>query len=445
MEEIITNIRDRRFRITVVGSGYVGLPTATLFADAGFTVIALDIKPEIVEAVNGGFSFTSEPGLQMLISRNVNAGRLRATLSSSEALGEADAIIVAVQTPIDQNKEPDLSFLMKASEEAGKALKKGMLLVISSTVPPGTVLENIKPKLESISSLEAEADFYLAYVPERIAPGKVLKEFFESPRLVGGVGSDSTRIAAELFRTVSKEVIETDAATTEVAKLAENTFRDVNIAFANQLSLICEQYGVDAAQIIKLANTHPRVNIHAPGPGVGGPCLTKDPYLLIHKAKLAQPNIIKAARQVNDYMPNHIIKITSRVFRNIGKRISTSKIAVLGTAYKANVDDSRLSPSKSIIQRFLGLGARVVTYDPCCAESFGAKRAKSSYEAIEDADCLVIITDHIEFQSFNLKRIRNLMKEKPVVIDGRRLINPSEAEKLGIVYKGIGLGERGDL
>lgn len=445
MRDLVRKIQDRSLRLAVLGIGYVGLPTAALFANAGFQVIALDIKPKIVEAVNRGISPINEPGLKELLSSNVKTGRLRATLNSTEALNQSDVIIISVQTPIDRNKKPKLSFLMNALEEVGKTINKESLVIIISTVPPGTMLENVKQRLESLSGQEADDEFYLAYVPERIAPGKALKEFVESPRILGGIGSNSTKIAVELFKTVCQKVIETDAATAEVAKLAENTFRDVNIAFANQLALICEQHGVDATKVIELANTHPRVKIHMPGPGVGGPCLPKDPYLLLNKIKDIKPNIIKTARQINDYMPKHIIKLTLQALKNIDKDIKSSRIAILGTAYKGNVDDFRLSPSEPIIIDFIQLGAEIVVYDPYCNESFGAKRANTLYEAIEGADCLVIITDHKEFKNLNLQEIKNLMNSKPAIIDGRRIINPHEAEELGIIYYGIGFGKRRDL
>jgi len=445
MEALVKNIQNKSLRLTVLGSGYVGLPTATLFADAGFHITAVDIKPEVVEAVNSGVSPINEPGLNKLLLVNVQVGRLRATLNSTEALNQADTVIISVQTPIDQNKKQNLSFLMRALEDLGKIMKKGMLVITSSTVPPGTMLEKIKPKLESLSGLEADTEFYLAYVPERMSPGKALKEFVESPRLIGGIGPNSTKIAAELFRTVCKKVIETDAATAEVAKLAENTFRDVNIAFANQLALMCEQYAVDATTIIELANTHPRVNIHTPGPGVGGPCLPKDPYLLLHKTQPTKPNIIKTARQINDYMPKHIVKLILQALKNTDKGIKSSRIAILGTAYKGNIDDSRLSPSEPIIHELIRQCAETTVYDPNCNETFGAKKAKSLHEAIKGADCLVLITDHTEFKNINLQEIKTLMNDKPAIIDGRRIINPYEAENLGFVYFGIGFGQRIDL
>jgi len=438
IQDLLKDIHQRGLRLIVLGSGYVGLPTAALFADAGFHVIAVDIKPEIVKAVNEGINPINEPELDELILHNVQAGRLKAT-SSLKALTQADAIIVSVQTPIDQNRKPNLSFLMKAVKDIGKALKREMLVVISSTIPPGTIFEKVRPKLEALSNLKAEEDFYLAYVPERITPGKAIKEFIESPRLIGGIGPNSTKIISELFKTVCKKVIETDVTTAEIAKLAENTYRDINIAFANQLALICEQYGADVKKVIEMANTHPRVNIHMPGAGVGGPCLPKDPYLLINKAKLEE-NIVETARRINDYMPKHIVKMTIQALNNMGKNIRECKITILGTAYKADVDDSRLSPSKPIIQQLLNLGAKVVAYDPYCQETFKAEKAEKLQEAVKGSDCIIIATDHTEFKKINLSKLKTHMKENPIIIDGRRIIEPSKAKNMGFKYYGVGYG-----
>jgi len=425
----------------VLGSGYVGLPTAALFAAAGFNVTAIDMKSKIVKNVNSGVSPINEPGLQELVSHNVQSGKLTAALNSDTTLNQEDVIVICVQTPIDKNKKPNLSFLLNALENVGKNLKKQMLVAVCSTVPPRTMQEKVKPLLESLSGLKADVDFYLAYVPERIAPGKALKEFVESPRLVGGVGSNSTKIAAELFRTVCKKIIETDATTAEIAKTAENTYRDVNIAFANQLAIICEQHGADITKVIELANTHPRVNIHTSGPGVGGPCLTKDPYLLTHQSKPADYDIIKTARKINDNMPKHIVKLTLQALKNTGKDVKSSKIAILGTAYKANVDDSRFSPSESIIQKLKTLGAETIAYDPHCTSTFGAKKATSLHESVKDADCLIIATDHNEFKNLNLTEIKQSMRSKPTIVDGKRIINPNEAEKHGFTYYGVGYGK----
>jgi UDP-N-acetyl-D-mannosaminuronic acid dehydrogenase len=440
-ERTVKDIQSRELPLTVLGAGYVGLPTAAILADAGFHVIALDTRSDIVKAVNNGASTVNEPGLKELISRNVRASRLRATSDVSDALNRAGAIVIAVQTPIDKNKKPDLSFLTKALDEINKAMKKGILIVVTSTVPPGTMLGMVKKKLESSGSLKADIDFYLAYVPERIAPGKAIKEFAESPRLVGGIGSNSTKVAAELFRTVCRNVMETDALTAEVTKLAENTFRDINVGYANQLALICEELGVDVTEVIRLANTHPRVNIHLPGPGVGGPCLPKDPYLLLFSSRPTNRNIISMARQINDYMPRHTVDLIIRALKDSGKEIKGSGVAVLGTAYKGDVDDSRLSPSGPIVHKLMRLGCKVTVYDPYCSESFGAERTHSPYEAAKSADCVVIVTDHTEFKRLDLKKVRQLMNSDPIMIDAKRMISLREAEKLGFICYGIGFGK----
>jgi len=437
IQNLIEAINRRNLSLAVVGSGYVGLPTAALFADAGFQVVAIDVKPVLVKCVNRGVSPLKEPGLNKLIARNVDAGRLKATLSY-EAIAQSDAVIISVQTPLNKNRKPNLSYLMKALKKIGKYLKKNTIIVVSSTVPPGTMSERVKPTLEALTGMRAEADFYLAYVPERIAPGNALKEFVESPRLVGGIGPKSTKIASELFKSVCKTVIETDASTAEVAKLAENTYRDINIAYANQLAIICEKLNVDVMEVIRLANTHPRVNIHFPGPGVGGPCLPKDPYFLTCMSKLPRPNIIMTARKINDYMPNHIIKITLKALEKTGKNIKTAKIAVLGTAYKGNVDDPRLSPARPIIKTLLNLGLKTVAYDPKCEESFGAEKAESLNDAIKKADCILILTDHKEFEHLKLSEIRQYMNPNPIIIDARRIIDKEEAIKLGFEYYGLG-------
>lgn len=440
--EKTSKIQKRQLSLSVFGAGYVGLPTAALFADTGFKVTAVDVKPNIVNSIKKGTSPIDEPGLDELISRNVKSGRLTAELLSNVTLNDKQGVIITVQTPIDQNNKPDLSFLINALEIIGHNIKKNMIIAVCSTVPPGTLHEKVKPLLESLSGLKADHDFYLAYVPERIAPGSALKEFVESPRLVGGIGSNSTKIVAELFRTVCKQIIETEAETAEVSKTAENTFRDINIAFANQLALICEQHGADIMKVTKLANTHPRVNIHASGPGVGGPCLTKDPYLLTNETNFETQNIIKIARQINDYMPSHMVKFIKQGLTKAGKKIKNSQIIILGTSYKANVDDPRLSPAEPIIHQLLASEANVTVYDPHCIADFGAKKAQSLNKAAKDADCLVIVTDHAEFKNLDLTSLKPLMAKEPFIVDGKRIIEPITAKKNGFEYYGVGYGKQ---
>jgi UDP-N-acetyl-D-mannosaminuronic acid dehydrogenase len=442
-ENLLRKIVKRKARVVVVGSGYVGLPTAGLFADVGYDVTAVDVKPSVIEKLNKGVSPIKEPGLDKMILRNVQAGRLKAELFSSGVLRDEDLFIVCVQTPINNNKKPDLSFLMNALNAIGHSIKEaGSFIAVCSTIPPGTSQEKIKPLLENLSGLIADRDFYLAYVPERIAPGNALNEFMTGPRLVGGIGTNSTKIAHEVFGSICRTIIETEAAIAEVSKTAENTFRDVNIAFANQLALICEQHGADITKVIELANTHPRVNIHMPGPGVGGPCLTKDPYLLINDTEFKNHNIVLDARAINDQMPHHMMQLIKNGLNRTGKSLRNSRITVLGSSYKANVDDSRCSPAEQIIDGLLSSFAKVVVYDPFSSATFGAEKAQSFMEAIKNSDCIVIVTDHAEFKALNLEKMRELMTANPLIVDGRRIIDPISAENAGFTYYGIGVGSQ---
>jgi len=435
---VLSRVRSQNAKVVVFGLGHIGLPNAVIIAGASFQVIGVDTNLKIIEDVSKGRIGISEPKLNYLINQVIQKGLLKATSNGSNAVKDADIIIICVPTPIKEDKTPNLAYIENVCKTVARNLSEGKLIIIESTLPPQTTKTFIGPMLEDGSGLRCGLDFWLAYCPERTAPGKVFTEFVENDRIVGGYNAESSEIAAEFFKTFVKGNIQiTEATTAEVVKLAENTFRDINIAFANELALICEEVGVDVSNAITLANTHPRVNIHTPGPGVGGPCLPKDPYLLLHSSKHPN-NIIKTARQINNSMPHHVTELILKAFKNIGKQVKGSKISVLGTAYKGNVDDCKSTPSKPIIQEFLRRGAKVIVYDPLCRENFRAKRAISLQEATEGADCLVIITDHAAFKNLTLSEIKTSMNDQPIIIDGRRIIDARKAEKLGFVYYGIG-------
>jgi len=444
-QELVEIIRKREARIAVIGLGHVGLTTAAIFADAGFQVTGADLKREIIKTVSYGKSHIKELRLDELVGKVIRQERLKATTDTHQAAREANIVIICVQTPITEDKKPSLTYLRKACEAVAEGLLKGKLVVVQSTVPPGTTENLVAKILEEGSGLKCGEDFWLANCPERITQGKAIQEYIENVRIVGGHNSESVEIAVELFKTVAKgEILTTDCTSAEVAKLAENAFRDVNIAFANELALICEQIGLDAMEVIKLANTHPRVNIHKPGCGVGGPCLPKDPYLLLHlvKDKGFKSKVMKPSRELNDYMSKHAVELVVEGLTKAGKDVSNSKVAVLGTAYKGEVDETRNSPAERIVHELMSLGAHVMVYDPYCKESFGAERAKDVNGAVREADCIVIATDHKVFRELELGRIKALMNENPALVDGRRIVHPIEAKKKGFVYYGIGHGAR---
>jgi len=425
--------------LTVLGLGYVGLPTAVVFASKGFRVIGVDIDKNKVAAVNSCKCYIKESGLDALLQDVVSKGVLRATTDAVEAIKQCNTVIIAVPTPVKEGAV-DLSYLRDALESVKAGLHRDMLVVIESTIPPGTTVSFAKPLLEE-SELRAEEDFYLAHVPERIAPGKAIHELLHEPRVVGGVGPRSTMKALELYSKVNPNLYPTDAITAEFVKLIENTFRDLNIAYANLIALMAERLGIDVYEAIGLANTHPRVNIHMPGAGVGGPCLTKDPYMLASLYKeFWGTQLIILARKINEYMPRHTVEIVERALRDSGLSVEGAKIAVLGVAYKGGVDDTRESPAKYIVRELLGRGAGVVVYDPYTEECFGAERADSLEDAVKNADVVVIVTDHPEFKGLNLETIAKLVRYK-IIVDGRRVVEPHQAVKYSFRYYGIGYGK----
>ncbi|MGC8988120.1 nucleotide sugar dehydrogenase [Infirmifilum sp.] len=427
-------------RLCVLGLGYVGLPTAVVFASKGFSVVGVDVDERKVDLVNKGISYLHEQHLNEMLRDAVSRGTLKATTDAVSAVRNSEAVIIAVNTPV-RGDVVDLSQLESALEYVRRALRVGSLVAIESTVPPGTTAGLVKRTLEE-SGLRAEEDFYLAYVPERVAPGRAIEELLTVPRVVGGVGPKSTQKAIELYSNVNQRLYATDATTAEFVKLIENSFRDLNIAFANLLALISERLGVDVYEAIKLANTHPRVNVHKPGPGVGGPCLTKDPYMLFKTGKgVFGSDIILLARRINDYMPLHTIKIIKTALRENGISIKGARIAILGAAYKGGVGDTRESPSGIVVRELLNAGADVIVYDPYTSESFGAKRVSSLEEAFKETDAVVVVTDHPEFKQVDLSGVGKLMRHK-IIVDGRRVFDPYVAHGEGFKYYGIGFGKR---
>lgn len=437
---LMEGIESGNIDLAVIGSGYVGLTTAALFAEAGFCVTAVDKRSTVVKALNSGRSSIHEAGLCEIIRRNTKCGRLTGSQDMKRAVSRANAILIAVQTQVDSSEKPDLSVLSRALSHMGRNFKRGALIVVISTVPIGAMSGFVKKRLESSSQLKAESDFLLAYSPERMSPGNAVRELHENTRIVGGIGPNSTEAGARLFRKVCKRVIETDVKTAEASKLAENAYRNTNIAFANQLALICERAAVDSQQVIRMANTHPRVKVLTPGPGVGGPCLRKDSLILAHGFESDSTNLIRTATILNSYMANHVVEILGRGLVKVGKDLGSSRIAILGTAYKRDTDDTRESPSKRIVKELIASGASVTSHDPNARESFGAQRKDSVRECVTNADGFVVVTDHSEFMNLNLSVIRKLMNDKPVIVDTRRIIDPCHARRLGFEYYGIGLG-----
>jgi UDP-N-acetyl-D-mannosaminuronic acid dehydrogenase len=411
---------------------------AAILARKGYDVTGIDINEKIVKKINRGVSPINENGLDALL-KEVAGKNLRAT-TDPEAINGSDIIFIIVQTPIDdRDKIPDLRVLETACETVSDHLQKGQLVILESTIPPGTIHEIIIPILER-SGLCAGEDFYLAYSPERAIPTKTLEEIVQNSRIIGGINEKSARLAKGLYGSVtSGELLTGDIQTAEVIKLIENTYRDVNIALANEIALFCEKKGIDAAKAIDIANRHPRVNIHAPGPGVGGHCIPKDPYFLIHEAEKMgmELKLIKASREINESMPGHVIELIRHALKSINKEMKDSRISILGIAYKGNTDDVRKTPSEEVIKKLMPI-SDVFSHDPFVSKDFGGKFSNDLEEVVSGSDCIVVMTDHDEYKNACMKKILKGLKKPCVVVDGRRVLDPKTTQEAGIKYFGVG-------
>ncbi|AIF69797.1 NDP-sugar dehydrogenase [Palaeococcus pacificus DY20341] len=423
-------IESKRAEIAVIGLGYIGLPTAIMFANAGFNVVGYEIREDVVKKIKNGNSHIIEPDIDDLLRKAVESGKLRAT-SNPEEIKEKDVYIICVQTPLREDKTPNLEYLESAVKTVAKAMKKGSLVIIESTIPPLTTLR-MAEIIEKERRFKAGEDFYMVHAPERVMPGRIFKELVYNSRIFGGITKESAELAEVLYRSFVKgQTFITNSTTSEMVKLMENTFRDVNIALANEFAFLAHQYNVDIFKAIELANTHPRVKIHVPGIGVGGHCLPKDPYLLLSPAK-EDFGLIKRAREINEDMPLMAKDLLFEALKTINLPPEDAIVTVLGLAYKGNSDDTRNSPAHAFIEHIKDDVKEVRSYDPYVKGTH-----ESIMEALKGADALVIATDHSEFKELDWKTIGELMRNK-VLIDGRHII---EEPPKGFVFKGIGRGE----
>jgi len=386
-------------RICVIGLGYIGLPTASTFAAQGVSVLGVDINERALETLRRGEIHIHEAGLRDMYRAAIAGGKLAVAAKPAEA----DAFVIAVPTPFHESRSgehngqryrlADLRAVKAAAKSIVPVLHPGNLVILESTSPPRTTVDVVAPILER-SGLRSGRDFHLAYSPERVLPGQILRELRENARVVGGVTPESARVAAELYRLIVRgEILETDATTAELIKLMENTYRDINIAVANEFSRLADRFGVDVWEAISLANRHPRVNILSPGPGVGGHCISVDPWFLVEGAPDLTP-LIASARRVNDSQPAFVVKMVKRALGPLkGKRI-----AALGLAYKPNVDDLRESPAADVVRLLQRGGAHVIAWEPFKphADLAGVSLAGSLDDALAGADAILLLVAHTE-------------------------------------------------
>ncbi len=415
-------------KICTLGLGYVGLPTASMFATSGFEVVGVDSNQSIVETLNRGDIHIEEPGLHTLVQAAVRSGRLKV----KSIIESADVFIIAVPTPIDKNKKANMTYVKNASYEILSVLRSGNLVILESTSPPGTCYKLLKPILEE-SGLKAGIDFELAHCPERVIPGRTMKELIGNNRVIGGINSKSAESASDLYRTfVEGKICITDCTTAEMVKLMENTYRDVNIALANELAMICEKLDINVWEVIKLTNLHPRVNIHLPGPGVGGHCIPVDPCFIVEQ----MPNIsklISLARTINDKMPVHIVDRIKLILNGI----QSPQVAILGISYKGNVDDIRETPALEVIQGLKKANISFKIYDPHVRSfEYGLSNLVDS---LSGTDCVILLTDHDEFKFLNPQEVSKLVRHR-IVYDTRNILDHELWKKYGFIVYQHGVG-----
>jgi UDP-N-acetyl-D-mannosaminuronic acid dehydrogenase len=395
-------------KICVLGLGYIGLPTAAMFATNGLDVVGVDINQEVVEILNNGAVHIEEPGLKTVVQAAIKSGRLCIVNEPQPA----DAFIIAVPTPISEDKTADMRYVVSATESVALHLCEGNLVILESTSPPRTTVDLVQPILER-SGLKAGGNFLLAYSPERVLPGQILHELVENSRVIGGIDQASSEAGRDLYSAfVQGEIVLTDATTAEMIKLMENTYRDVNIALANEFSRLADLFGVDVWEAIEIANRHPRVEILRLGPGVGGHCISVDPWFFVEAAP-GLTSLIRTAREVNDAQPQFVVDLVKRAAGDlVGKRI-----AALGLAYKPNVDDLRESPAITVVRLLQEAGAEVRAFEPFKPDAKvpGVITVRTLEEVLRGTEALLLLVGHREFLALEPEELVEMTAARVIV------------------------------
>jgi len=446
--------------IVVIGMGYVGIPMATLLADVeDFFVTGIQRRSQSsgwkIDWLNSGKNpfEGEEPGLDELISRVVKNKKFYVS-DSYDACNNADFILIDVQTPVEiEDKIPRYESLIEVSEKISKHMRKGVTVIIESTVAPGTTNNIVQPILEEGSGLKRGEDFYLVFSFERVMPGKLLEFITDIPRVIGGGCKEANERAKFLYGKVVKEELHiTDTLTAELTKCVENAYRDVNIAFANEMALICEDFGRNIFEIIRLINQREDRMMHYPGSGVGGHCLTKDPWLLLYgydkytqsknKPKI---KIITDSRNLNDYMPKHMVELMEDALEEVGKLVDNIKVVLLGVSYKANTDDIRNTPTEHIVKiltsKYHSHNIMYIAHDPYVkSKDYNLTDFTTDFnEAISEADVLIFTTNHKQYYNIDLDDLKKKVRT-PIIIDGRNIFNKKKVEIKGFIYRKVGEG-----
>ena len=445
IDRMKNSLENKSLKVCVVGIGRIGLPTALSFAKAGLQTIGVDNNEKLVDSLNkGNFPLKDEPGYEDIFNNAIKNGYFSATIDINSAVSKSDLILLSLPTPMSEKNIPDYSALESICKQLGDILQPNSLIVVESTIEPGFIENNLINILEGTNRLHAGENFTIGVCPENANPGEILHDFTNLPRLVGGIDQQSTKIITMIYDFVfSVElIIMPDCKTANAVKLTTNVFRDVNIGFVNELSLMFDKLGIDTLKVLDAAKRKYNFQIHYPGPGVGGPCLPINSYQFLNTAARTNSklSIIEQGRKINEKMPEYVVNLTLDGFKISKKSIKDSSILILGISYKPDVKDIQLSPAEIIINKLKTLGVKIKIYDPYFKGSqvFGINVEQNIDDILSKVDAAIIVTAHKEFQEIDPK-IFSKMKT-PILIDSRGIIDTVSAKNAGLVFRGLGRG-----
>ena len=445
IENVLESLNSKSLKVCIVGIGRIGLPTALSFAKSGLKTIGVDINENLIKTINSGnFPLKDEPGYDKIFDEVMKNELFSVTTKIEDAVPNSDLIVLSLPTPMDENNIPDYSALRNVATKLSTLLSPNSLVIVESTIEPGFIEDEMVSIISNSGRLIVEQNFFIGVCPENANPGEILHDFTSLPRLVGGINSNITKIIQLIYNFVfSVELIEMpNCKTANAVKLTTNVFRDINIAFVNELSLMFEKLGIDTNLVLEAAKKKYNFQVHYPGAGVGGPCLPINSYQLLNTAKRIGSNlsIIESSRKINENMPEHVLKLTLDAFKNCKKSIDNSSILILGISYKPNVKDIQLTPAEVIIKKLQKLGVMIHIYDPyfISADVFGIKTEQNLKNIIHNVDAAIIVTDHKEFKNLDIS-IFNQMKS-PILIDSRGIIDPTSATNNNLIFRGLGRG-----
>ena len=449
LSEIKQNIKENKISVCVIGIGRIGLPTALSFAKSGFNTIGIDINEKLIQKIEKrDFPLKDEPGYTKIFQNVIDNEKFSATTKIEEIVPKSDVILLSLPTPMDQNNIPDYSIIRDVGKKLHDLVSPNSVIIMESTIEPGFIENEFSNIIQGDSSrLQIGKNLGLGVCPETANPGEIMKDFEKLPRLVGAMDNKTTEIITQVYQHVFPvELVKMpNCKTANAVKLTTNVFRDVNIAFINELAIFFEKLGIDTNEVLSAANKKYNFQVHYPGAGVGGPCLPVNSYQFLNSSKKLDGDLlklVKISREINENMPNHVVKLIEELLSESNKQIQSSNILIMGISYKPNVKDIQLSPAEIIIEKLKKMGVNVKIYDPYFIETqiYEIKTESDLQESLKNSDLAVIVTAHDEFRKIDPKIFVDYMKV-PRIIDTRGIIEKNIAKNSGLIFRGLGCGK----